>query len=366
MQIRQCVEKKLLRLLDKLIPQTKLDEFLIERRRRLNNVTGYYPHAFFLSKKRADKKYCVVRYSIPNFALLAAGIQYLFCYHQLVEKGYTPIIDIEYTYSFKQGKIGEHNIWDACFKQAIPAKEAMKQPYVLATGELFSYSNDPKLCLEINKDIEDHYIHVKKEDFRNYYSNIQKYAEPIWQVKDELLSELDNEVWNAIKNKKVLGVFLREDFSRDVSYEGEDNEKIYSNHPLLPGVTEIIQLIKDKSKDWKFDYIFLSTVYEESILQFKEEFGEKILYINRERRSKNAGPIVDFAISEYDAYKESVKKEKIDEKTAQTYLKEVVALSRCDYLIGGASSGMSVALVMNGGKYEDIYILEDARNIKRY
>ena len=50
----------------------------------------------------------------------------------------------------------------------------------------------------------------------------------------------------------------------------------------------------------------------------------------------------------------------------KTYLKEIIALSRCDYLLGGGSSGMAAALVMNGGKYDDIYILEDARKIKRY
>ena len=54
------------------------------------------------------------------------------------------------------------------------------------------------------------------------------------------------------------------------------------------------------------------------------------------------------------------------QSTSRAYIKEVIGLSRCDYLIGGASSGTAAALVMNGGAYDDIYILEDARKVKRY
>ena len=39
---------------------------------------------------------------------------------------------------------------------------------------------------------------------------------------------------------------------------------------------------------------------------------------------------------------------------------------RCTYFLGGPCSGSAVALTMNGGKYEDIYILEDKRKITRY
>ena len=49
-----------------------------------------------------------------------------------------------------------------------------------------------------------------------------------------------------------------------------------------------------------------------------------------------------------------------------TYLKEIIALSQCNYFIGGASSGAAIALTMNGGEYEDIYLLEDIRKINRY
>lgn len=366
MEVRRSIENAILKAAEGILPNTTFDRFLIERRRRINKVTENYPYATFLSKKKSDKKYCIVRYSMPTFALMAAGIQYVFCYHQLVKRGYIPIIDIEYAYSFRQGRIGESNIWDACFKQPVTAKEAAMQPYVLAAGELFSYSDDPSICLDLNEDITDHFIHVRKENFRSYYAKAKKYVEPIWQVKDEILTELDEEIWNQVKGKRVLGVFLRENFTKDIAYSNKNDQAVFSNHPLLPGVKETIEIIKTQLTSWEFDAIFLSTAYADSVKQFKEEFGDKVICIDRERMNINDKRTTDFGMGEQEIYEIFMENISYYLNISQTYLKEIVGLSRCNYLLGGASSGMAAALVMNGGEYDDIYVLEDARNIKRY
>lgn len=365
MRVRQCIENLIMKVVERILPRTTFDRLLIERRRRINKVTEYYPYAFFLSKKKSKKKYCVVRYSFPNMALIAAGIQYIFCYHQLVERGYIPIIDIENDFSFKQGRLGEHNIWDVCFKQPITAKEVANERYVLATGELFSYSDDPQICLDLNGDSSDHFVHVRKEDFREYYAKVNKYTEPIWQVKDEILAELNEEIWNKVCRHRVLGVFLREDFSRDISHKSESDEAVYRNHPLMPGVKEVIEIIRTQLNEWKYDFIFLSTVYQESVEQFKEAFGNKLIYIERDRALINDEPLY-FSMNEREVYEDQQANLAYYENRSKTYLKDIVALSRCNYLIGGPSSGMAAALVMNGGKYDDIFILEDARKIPRY
>ena len=366
MEVRRSIENAILKAAEGILPNTTFDRFLIERRRRINKVTENYPYATFLSKKKSDKKYCIVRYSMPTFALMAAGIQYVFCYHQLVKRGYIPIIDIEYAYSFRQGRIGESNIWDACFKQPVTAKEAAMQPYVLAAGELFSYSDDPSICLDLNEDITDHFIHVKKENFRAYYAKAKKYAEPIWQVKDEILSGLDEEIWNQVKGKRVLGVFLRENFSKDMVYSDKNDQKVFSKHPLLPGIKETIEIIKSQLASWEYDLIFLSTVYADSVMQFEEEFGDRVICIDRERMNINDKRPESFGMNEQELYEISCIRSSHSQSISQTYLKEIVALSRCNYLIGGGSSGMAAALVMNGGAYDDIHILEDARKIQRY
>lgn len=366
MSFKRNVELFILKILEGALPNVVYDRLLIERRRRINHIQGYFPEAVFLSHKKSDIKYCIVRYTRPNFDLMAAGIQYVFCYHKLVERGYVPVIDIEYTYSFRQGRVGELNIWDECFEQPIPVKEIAKQPYVLATGLLFKYSDDPNVCLAINGDETDHFIHVKRENFREYYAKANELVKPIWKVKKELLEELDEEIWNKVRTQKVLGVFLRENFSKDVKYCTKEDEEVYNHHPLLPGVRETIEIINQELVSWEYDYILLSTMYKDSLEQFREVFGEKVLCIERERIYTDDITATNFSMGEqeeYEAYKNNIS---YYVNLVQTYLKEIVALSRCDYLLGGASSGMAAALTMNGGKYEDIYILKDEREIKRY
>ena len=368
MRTTEMIGKNILKVLEKIIPATTYDRILIERRRRLkvNNVTGYYPHAVFFSKKRSKEKYCVVRYTAPTFSVFAAGVQYVFCYYKLLERGYVPLIDIEYAYSYKQGRLGEHNMWDLCFKQAIPVSEVSKKPYVLATGDLFDYSDDPKVCYEINRDAEDHYIHVQKGNYREYYANAKKYIEPIWQVKDELMAEIDGELGIKTKGKKVLGVSLRENFTKDVKYKTEEEKSVYEKHPLLPGVKETVEIVKKQLVEWECDFIFLATVYEESIELFKAEFGSKVIYIERERMNIDGAKKTNFSMSEEEFYRVDQKNHDYFDKMTISYVKEVVMLSKCDYLMGGASSGMAAALVMNGGAYKDIHVLEDERKIQRY
>lgn len=366
MTIRQRAEKGILKIAEKMLLPITFDRLLIERRRRINKVTGYYPEAVFFSKMKSDKKYCVVRYARPTFALMAAGIQYIFCYHQLVERGYIPLIDIEFVYSYKQGRLGENNIWDLCFEQPITVKEAVEQPYVLAAGSFFSCTDDPEICLDINDNVKDHFIHVRKDNFREYYAKVKKYVDPIWKVKPEIIEEVEKNVWSKVKGFRVLGVFLRENFTKDIHLENEADQAVFGNHPLLPGVIETVEIIKTKLQDWKYDFIFLSTIYEDSLQAFIDEFGDKVICIDRKRMHFSDERITNFGMSEKEFYEIYLSDQFSNEEMIKTYLEEIIMLSQCDYLIGGASSGMAAALTMNGGKYEDIYILEDARKIQRY
>ena len=90
------------------MPLIVLDSILIKRRRRINNVTGFYPEVVYLSKKKSKDKYCVVRFPAGKFMLMAAGVQYIFCYYYLRRRGDIPILNIEseyflyeFSYSFR-------------------------------------------------------------------------------------------------------------------------------------------------------------------------------------------------------------------------------------------------------------------------
>lgn len=366
MKLVKWMESHILKIADILLPGTLFDRLVLERRRRVNNITGYYPEAVFFSKEKSKKKYCVVRFALPNMAFMASGIQYIFCYRELIKRGYIPILDIEYIYSYKQGRLGEANVWDECFKQPITASQAEKECYVLATGNNYPLPIDKNLCLEINGDELDHFIHVKKENFRAYYARVKHYVEPIWQVKDEVIESLDKELWDKVKGKRVLGVFLREDFSSDRKHVDQKDELVYKNHPMLPSVREIISIIKEQLQDWKYDYVFVSTLYHNSIKIFIEEFHDKVIFLDRIHLDINKLPDTNFGMNEEELYDIGIKNYEKDMNINKCYLKDIVALSRCNYLIGGASSGTASALIMNGGKYDDIHILEDIRKINRY
>ena len=124
--MRRCIEKVILKIMEAILPATTFDRIVIWWRRKVNRVIGYYPEVVYFSTRKNEKKYCIVRYSLPTFALMAAGIQYIFCYYKLLDKGYIPVLDLEYEYSYEQGKIGEYGIWDSCFEQSITAEEAAK------------------------------------------------------------------------------------------------------------------------------------------------------------------------------------------------------------------------------------------------
>ncbi len=67
-------------------------------------------------------------------------------------------------------------------------------------------------------------------------------------------------------------------------------------------------------------------------------------------------------------YYEYIKKQNsnLTKNVTIPYVQEVIGLSECDFLIAAKCSGSIAALSLNGGKYQDIYILPDKNNISRY
>lgn len=364
--MKRKIEKLVLQILERILPATLFDRLLISWRRRVNKIRDYYPQAFFLSKKKSNKKYCVVRYALPEYGIMAAGVQYIFYYYKLLDRGYIPIMDLEYAYSYRQGRIGEHGMWDLCFEQTITAQQAIHENYVLVTGKLFECLPDKRMAEWLNGDGDDHFLHTRKDDFREYYAKAKKLVEPIWQIKKSILEELDDEIGNELREHRVMGVFLRENFSREINHRNQADIDVFARHPLLPTVAETINLIKNNLKHWNFDKIYLSTIYEDSIMYFRKEFGDKVIAISRERFDINQKQTFSFSNTEQDMYQEYCNDIQKKNNLTVAYVKDLVALSKCTYFMGGPSSGSAAALTMNGGKYEDIYILEDRRKIMRY
>ena len=326
-----------------------------------------YLHAW---KPRAKKKYYIFRYGIPSYGLFAAGLQYVFAYEWAISNGFIPVLDIESEYDFEHNRLGVSNLWDCCFEQEISVKEALGKDCVLVEAiggtPWIGYSN-----FGINDDKADHYIHITKEGaWRDYYARINKICKKSWVFKAEIMN-IYKECYGSKINcgATVIGVALRENFSMDIApkLEGEA-AKVAVNHPLTIGVAETIELVREYMQKWQADKIFLSTLIQESVNQFVEAFGEKVICVDRQRMTVNeqieANKAWDMNCKERYEHTKSIG-DFVNNKTI-CYVYEVMGLAECDYLIASKSSGSAAALALNGGKYKDIYILPDAHNIKRY
>lgn len=329
----------------------------------------YCHMAYFHSKnQKAKEKYCIFRGCKPGYGLFAAGLQYIFAYEFAKSKGYIPLLDLEYTYDFQQYNLGKENDWEYCFDQPITVKEALEKDYVLVEDTTIAWLD--KTCIDINGKKGEHYIHMRKKDWRKYYANVNKYIKKCWLFKQEFLNEYTRKCGYEIQKKdRVLGVSLRERFSKDLySKMKKATIEIYNDHPMNPGIQEVLKIVKEHVKKWNCNKIFLATAYRESLEIFQSEFGDNILYLERERESfEDVATQPDFwAMSDKEICEYSTNRLDVTRNMVISYAEEVLGLSNCDYLIAAVSSGSIAALSLNGGKYKDIYILPDKNKITRY
>ena len=77
-------------------------------------------------------------------------------------------------------------------------------------------------------------------------------------------------------------------FSKDVKkHEDDSDTNLFANHPIMPRVEEILLVTKEYMKKWNCTKIFLSTQYQESLELFVKEFGENVIYLERERAARD-------------------------------------------------------------------------------
>lgn len=172
--------------------------------------------AYFYRKKfNAKEKYCIFRGCKPGYAIFAAGLQYIFAYEFALSKGYIPVFDLEYTYDFRQHNFGKENDWEYCFEQNVSVKEALKKDFILVEDTTIGWLD--KTCIDINGKRGDHYIHLRKNNWREYYANVNKYIQKSWIFKEEFINKYMKECGYIINgNNGILGVSLREAFSMDI------------------------------------------------------------------------------------------------------------------------------------------------------
>lgn len=279
-------------------------------------------------KLNCDKVFYVFRIDKKEIGVLST---YLLCLDELQDvekKGYIPVFDMK-----NQENVYNQNEW-SCYFNTVNACNNIDEVYKSRNVILgWKNGNGPKRIRWMEKILtEDEIIRFNKLAV--------KYMGFSSEIKERAKTVLDKTPFS----EKVLGLALRASFLR-----GELLKKdIFQGHPKQKTLSETIKLAKQMMERWQCEYIFVSVEDREWLEEFKKEFGEKCLYLERERVHFfwNGNPIDDTeeVYSEFENI--SMKKRTMD------YLTEVYILSKCNSLFGSLSSGMTVAQILNNNKYE--------------
>lgn len=325
--------------------------------------------AYFLSSQRSRKKYCIFRYAVPNFGIMAVARNILFVCEWAEKNHLTPIIDMEWGTVFEKKLLGIDNCWEYIFKQDNSIANLQNEKYVFV-GTINERYVCSKMCSYINGDKNDDLVHIKEKDWKEYYKKINYYSRKWWILRKDI-QERFFDTYDRLfdDNMKIMGVPLREEFSICNS----ETKKSLSRHPNQPNLDEIISAIRKYKEEWKCTHIFVATYMEDSIKRLQEEFGQELLYTKRRRVSfeefQTARVQMEKYIQEsdkekvYTGFHSDTKEAKLmntfDKNTTIEYVEEIYGLSLCKCLLGGKSGGTIAACIWNGGKFEHIKILED-------
>lgn len=291
----------------------------------------------------ADKTFYVCRIDNPQIGILSAYLVWLDEMQEVEKNGYIPVFDLKNNYlPLVQDKENAHheNAWDYYFDSSNCYSDIEK--VYQSKNVVLGWKNWSK------PNHVDWMTHILNEDeIRKFNRLAVKYMDfsPEIKVRAEL-------VLNRIPaGKKVLGIALRAGY-----LWGELLGLPHClGHPKQKTLGETIELAQNMMLCWQCDYVFVSVEDREWLENFKEVFGEKCIWVEREliHLFENGKPVVDKERKQIELKNVTKRKKTVD------YLTEVYILSCCDDLFGGLSSGMTVAQILNNCHYEHINIYNE-------
>ena len=333
-----------------------------------------YDYPYFIAKRKgAKERYCIFRYSIPTYGILAAGTQFLFAASWAERKGMIPLLDFELGYDFETYQLGKDNLWDAFFKQPITIKGALKKDWVLVESLHSRGLHFHPIDKKINNKKNDYVLHMDIENWQEYYQNVQPYVSNIWSFRDDILHNFNSICEGSIGNgKKVLGVLLREELSveADQYMTSKKAQAIYEKHPKTIGISQTIDLIKKYMEEWECEKLFVATQFQDSLDAIQNVFGEKVLFIDRNRRYleqlSHENSVWSQSNREFWEYYSQEEVRDSEYEKAKSYLCEIYILSKCECFLASKCSGSTAALAMNGGNYANFCCLPDINHSNKY
>jgi hypothetical protein len=251
-----------------------------------------------------------------------------------------PVIDMKTMY-YNYGHDSIHdvnkvNVWELFFDQ--PGSYSLEEAYN-SKKVYMSNAFNPKISNELFDDTRlTHEKLIKWIDIDSKYMSLNP------QTKNSF----EREYMDLLYGKKVLGVYLREEFK----YLYEMGYPHIKGHPVQPNLVEVINMITFKQKKLGFEYVYLATEFNSSLEHFKSYFGDKLLYTERIRRPESKN------LEEYfENYSKTLMLNSVSVRNYE-YLKEIYLLSKCDSLVAGKSSGSIVAALWNKAMYQELFMFD--------
>ncbi len=300
-----------------------------------------------------DKTFFVIRpyyYSKPN--LVISAIPHLltnyYCTIQYIayakDNGWIPVVDWEnykLPHSEEESINGTNNAWEYYWKQ--PSEYTLDEVY-RSKNVVLGRMNIPNGYLP--------HLRTPKTGIKEYAKNIILKGSELAKIVEfnEITKKYIYDAQNRLfpKNKKIMGVAIR----------GTSYAKINAgHHAAQPSVSEMIELIKYYYEIWEMDYIFFTNEEEETVELMKKEFGEKLIYLPRQRY-RNYHIYSDNSPNPTNEDLNPLYVSGNRYKTNLDYITEMALLSKCDCLLSALSNGIKAVLLWGGKNFEHVEILD--------
>lgn len=243
--------------------------------------------------------------------------------------GAIPVMDFTdaITPNISEMEVGVVNQWEYYFEQPTryqlsAVKHAKNVTYGIRKIDFTEEERERLLVGEsdLARDIELYkkYIHINKR---------------IEEEVDEIQSKL------FAGCRSILGITYRGTDYRNRDVTGEYRQ------PTLIDELEKAEFFMNK---WDCSHVFLTTEDASAVSAFKERFGERLLYLEKQRYPQDTVCTQRYKFNrKADEYYKAIE-----------YFMEIILLSRCDCLISGKLGILALLLPMNQGKYKHKYIYD--------
>lgn len=241
------------------------------------------------------------------------------------KKGCIPVADMQsYPSQYLEAQqIGKINAWEYYYEPM--------SPYTL---EEVYQSKNVIMGYDDNCYMQDY---QEKYDIPRLSQLYHKYI----KIRPDTAQIINREYEKILGGKRtILGVL----------YRGTDMVSLkLAHHAVQPAVDEMKKLMHQYFREWQCEYIFLCTEDQQALDEFKKEFGDRLLYTDQARFSNTGNQWLAQIENtrENDKYLRGLE-----------YLTTIELLTRCDYLLAGVCSGSVCSLIMNGGQYKGVKMVD--------